>query len=403
MSGYFEETSGLSAAKFIFFIGKVETLSFFSLAIKEQLEKRGASCFVFDFEKEFESYTKLVWFADEHTILLTFNFIGLSGEELFQEEDGETFFDKRNVVCVNYLVDHPAYYPSQFQKLPKKYMQFCVDREHVRFTETYYPRVRYTAFLPLAGSSLGGEVEYGKRPMELVFVGNYVHPDTFLPFQNRLGAEEAAFYQEIIDYFKEYPDTGLTEGISRFFLRDFPDIKRNELRDGIINTMFVDLYLRFHFRGEIIKNLAEHGFPVHLYGSGWEKLDTDRKEHLVLHGPTDTAGCLTAMSRAKISLNIMPWFKEGAHDRVYSGMLCGSVMVSDKSRYMTETIKEGAVFFDLKEREKLIRITEELLSQEERSGKIAEAGRNFALENHTWEKRTNVLLSHIKLFGALDP
>ena len=403
MSVYLKGKTEIPATtKFIFFIGKVETLSFFSLAIKENLEKLGFSCFVFDFDEEFESYARLVWFADEHTVLLTFNFIGLSGEELFQEKDGETFFDQRGVICVNYLVDHPAYYPKQFQKLPKKYMQFCVDREHVRFTETYYPRVRYSAFLSLAGSSLGEGMDYEKRPMDIVFAGNYTSPDTFLPFQNRLGAEESAFYQEIIDYFKEYPDTGLTEGISRFFLRDFPDIKRNELRDGVINTMFIDLHLRFHFRGEVIKNLAEHGFSVHLYGSGWEKLDTDRKDQLILHGPADTAGCLKAMSQSKISLNIMPWFKEGAHDRVYSGMLCGSVVLSDKSRYMTETIKEGACFFDLKEPESLIRAADDILSQEEKSKEIAEIGRHYAAEHHTWEKQTYVLLSHIKASAVLD-
>lgn len=402
MSGFLKEKTGIpGGTKFIFLIGKVETLSFFSLAIKRQLEQAGFSCFIFDFDEEFESFQELAWFADEHTILLTFNFIGLSGEEIFQYEDGTTFFDKREIFCVNYLVDHPAYYPKQFQKLPKKYMQFCVDKEHVRFTEKYYPRVRYSAFLPLAGSCLGECVPYEKRTKEIVFAGNYTRPETFLPFQNRLGAEETAFYQEIIDYFKEYPDTGLTEGISRFFLRDFPDIKKRELRDGVINTMFIDLYMRFYFRGLAVKMLSEHGFSVHLYGSGWDRLDTGGKENLILHGPTDTAGCLKAMGEAKISLNIMPWFKEGAHDRVYSGMLSGSVVLSDRSRYMDETIKAGACFFDLKKPEGLLRFADEILSKEEASREIAETGQAYAKEHHTWENRTNVLLSHIQASGLL--
>lgn len=400
MSGYLKTDLGIpKKTKFLFIIGKVETLSFFSLAIKEELEKQGFCCFVFDFAEEFESFMKLTWFADEHTVLLTFNFIGLSGEEVFQWEDGDTFFNKRGVRCVNYLVDHPAYYPKQFRNLPKHYIQFCVDKEHVRFTNTYYPKVRYCAFLPLAGSGMNKGNPYKRRSCDIVFAGNYTPPETFLPFQNRLGAEETAFYQDIIDYFKENPDTGLTEGISRFFLRDFPNIKRDELRDGIINTMFIDLYIRFYFRGAVVKKLADHGFSVHLYGSGWERLETERKEMLTFHGPTDTAGCLAAMNQAKISLNVMPWFKEGAHDRVYSGMLCGGVVLSDKSIYMSETITKEAYFYDLKDLEGLLRIADEILSQEEKSMEVAEMGERFAREKHTWKDRTNVLLSHINASG----
>lgn len=403
MSFYFKSDSGIPEnTKFIFIIGKVETLSFFSMAIKKELEKKGFPCFVFNFDEEFESYMKLTWFADAHTVLITFNFIGLSGEEVFQEPDGTNFFDKRGIACVNYLVDHPAYYPKQFQNLPKRYMQLCVDREHVRFTNTYYPKVRYPAFLPLAGSRAKEMVPYKKRQQEIVFAGNYTPPETFLPFQNRLGKEENAFYQEMIDYFVENPDTGLTEGISRFFCRDFPDIKKQELRDGIINTMFVDLYIRFYFRGAVIKQLAEHGFPVHLYGSGWDKLNTKRKDNLILHGPADTEGCLRAMSRARISLNVMPWFKEGAHDRVYSGMLSGSVVLSDESRYMNETISKEACFYNLGNMESLPGIADEILSKEEKSAEIAEMGEAFATEKHTWKNRTDVLVGHIKAAGLFS-
>lgn len=132
-------------------------------------------------------------------------------------------------------------------------------------------------------------------------------------------------------------------------------------------------------------------------GTDWIR----KGKRLILHGPADTAGCLRAMGDAKISLNIMPWFKEGAHDRVYSGMLSGSVVLSDRSRYMDETIKEGVCFFDLKEPESLLRKTDEILNQEERSRKIAQEGRAYAEKQHTWEERTNVLIFHIQASGLL--
>ena len=55
----------------------------------------------------------------------------------------------------------------------------------------------------------------------------------------------------------------------------------------------------------------------------------------------DSLGCLQQISRAKISLNVMPWFKDGAHDRVFNSMLNGAVCLSDGSRYLDECLKDG--------------------------------------------------------------
>lgn len=386
--------------KFIFLTGKVETLSYFSLAIKEELEKKGFSCFVFEFEKEFESFMKLTWFADEESCLFTFNFIGLSGEEVFEGKDGRTFWEERGVACVNYLVDHPAYYQQPMSgRLPKRYVQFCVDKEHERYTKRFFPKVKYSAFLPLAGSRCKRPLPYEEREIKVMFAGNYTPLETFTPYINRLGESEAAFYREILNHFITCPDTPLGEGLEFFFRRDFPEIKEREMRDAVVNSLFIDLYIRFYFRGLVIKTLAESGIPVDVYGSGWELLPCEGKENILIHGAQKTEGCLQAMGQAQISLNCMPWFKEGSHDRIYSSMLCGAVAVTDKSRYLTEKIKTEAVFYDLKELKRLPEQINELLNKPEKARKTAAMGQQYAQENHTWENRIETILAHLKIAG----
>lgn len=45
---------------------------------------------------------------------------------------------------------------------------------------------------------------------------------------------------------------------------------------------------------------------------------------------------MQAMRDARIALNVMPWFKDGAHDRVFTAMLQGTAALTDDSRYLRE-------------------------------------------------------------------
>ena len=56
------------------------------------------------------------------------------------------------------------------------------------------------------------------------------------------------------------------------------------------------------------------------------------------------------MNRAKITLNVMPWFKNGAHDRVFNAMLNGSVSLTDGSVYLDDEVlcDDNCIKYDLK-------------------------------------------------------
>ena len=47
------------------------------------------------------------------------------------------------------------------------------------------------------------------------------------------------------------------------------------------------------------------------------------------------------MRDARIALNVMPWFKDGAHDRVFTAMLQGTAALTDDSRYLREECRDG--------------------------------------------------------------
>ena len=100
------------------------------------------------------------------------------------------------------------------------------------------------------------------------------------------------------------------------------------------------------------------------------------------------------MRDAKIALNVMPWFKDGVHDRIFTAMLQKAVALTDDSKYLREQFTDGEdiVYFSLEEREHLPDIIRMLLRDEEKLMRIAENGYRQACEKNTWRVRTQELL-----------
>jgi spore maturation protein CgeB len=101
------------------------------------------------------------------------------------------------------------------------------------------------------------------------------------------------------------------------------------------------------------------------------------------------------MRDAKLSLNVMPWFKNGAHDRIFTAMLQKSVSLTDDSQFLREefTDRKELVFYDLKEWKELPGLVRELLRQPELLQNIADTGYQCANSAHTWRSRAHRLIN----------
>lgn len=103
------------------------------------------------------------------------------------------------------------------------------------------------------------------------------------------------------------------------------------------------------------------------------------------------------LGKSKISVNVMPWFKDGAHDRIFNSQLNGAVCISDSSIYLREIFTEGQdiLFFRQSDVGEAVRITWELLKDEDRMQQIADAGYRTAAGGHTWGDFAKSLLAFI--------
>ena len=379
--------------KLVLFTKGIETLSFFSEQLGEAFEKLGSEVFYFDQCAEYDSLARLVWFSEPGvTAAVSFNFDGCRGESYLTDAKGVNFFEARGIPLINIVVDHPFYYHKFLPYLPEDYTQIYIDREHGAYLERFFPEIKRGPFLPLAGTSLwgtDGPPGWDERPIDVVFTGNYTPLSHFEPALTRINDEYTEFYYGIIQDFIEHPHLGMGTGIIRHLEREVEDISEAGIKEIMPDMIMIDLYVRNYFRGEVVKSLAEAGIPVTCYGAGWEHLECARPDMLIRGEPLSSLDCLRQISRAKISLNVLPWFKEGAHDRVFNSMLNGAVCITDWSRYLEEELEAGEdlLFYELNEREALAEETRALLGDRERWEEISRRGFRTASERHTWAAR----------------
>jgi len=89
----------------------------------------------------------------------------------------------------------------------------------------------------------------------------------------------------------------------------------------------------------------------------------------------------------------MPWFKDGAHDRVFNTLLNGALLVTDDSIYLRSILKDGenCIMFSLDTIEEMPKKLEMLLNDEKRLQQVIKSGYNTAIGKHTWKERAEFL------------
>lgn len=387
--------------KIILFTGGVETLEYFSLQLNNSFIEMGYETFLFDLNDQFDSFNKLIQFCKSgDATMITFNFIGLSGEEIFNS-NGVFFFDTYNIKCLNIVVDHPFYYHKNYANLPKHYIQFCIDKTHMEYMMRFYKNVELGEFLPLAGSSckkvnINGMKPISEKNIDIMFAGNYTPPSRFEAQITRINDDYTKFYYGIIDDLLDNPSQSMDEVFLKHLALEIPDLSDDDLATCMANMIFIDLYVRFTVRGNVLRTLIDNGFKIHGFGAGLNLVKYKHPENLIHYGGVNSITCLRKQYRSKISLNVMPWFKNGAHDRIFNASMNGAVSLSDDSIYLRELFDDKSIaFYDLKCLDKLPDIAERLLNDDSLLETMSKNAYEITSNAHTWRHRALTLAKYI--------
>ena len=239
------------------------------------------------------------------------------------------------------------------------------------------------------------------RDIDILYAGNLsrVLIEQLIPdFDQFPEIDGAMFSHDVLSRLINEPDLTTENAIlDRLHDLNVPlDSPDDELR-YINGFRFLDGYAVSYYRELAIRIPAECGLKISILGLGWEQCDWIDNPNITLLGKVGAGEVLKYMLRSRIVLNTLTWFKNGAHDRIFNGILSGAYAVSDSSKYLKE-ITEGMSsddislkLFDLKEIEKLPDILNHALSVTNDPDRVS-TGSDWVESNHSWGRRMEEIL-----------
>lgn len=376
--------------KYIIFQSKTDSLNTFAHLIADGLQKMGGrSVLMADMQDEGRARREVYAFAKPgNTVALFFNHTGLN----LLTEDRDTIWNVLDVDCYDFIVDHPMYYHPALIFPVRRLTFLCVDQHHQEFIQRFYPNVR-SIFFPHAGIKADGPfIPFEQRSMDILFTGAYLIDHSIAFHTQGLGEGLAQIWRECFSLLKSHTHFTLEQAIETCLGKKGIQLPEDDLRDTVRLFRDMDGMIRSYTRARVVKILADNDIKLHVYGEGWEHLDC-KQENLTVHARVPFDETITLMADAKIVLNIMPWFKSGVHDRVFSAMLNQSVCLTDSSEYMDQFLLDGknALLFSLDNLEALPDKLRYYMQRPDLLKEIASQGFQYATDTQTWQNRARLL------------
>lgn len=404
----------------IFFKGIYDTLDLFSDHLQEAFEQLGFKTFVYHAGNEVQSKDELLAMLKKEKggyAVVAFNNLGYN-LDMALSENGEISADavEPKAACIgeraenvnvweyyqipyiDILMDHPFHFERPLKGMPSTAVLLCVDRNHVKYIRRYYKNIRQVDFLPHAGIELGKKHKpLHDRKIDVLYAGAlpiYTVAKMIPDLPEMYGVDTAKMMPEILRELVIHPDKTTEQVIEEYVSANGRCLEEEELRQLIVHMRFIDSYATSFYREQAVRILVENGIEVTTYGVGWNQCEWSDNPYLKYAGKVLAPQVLPLMNDSKIVLNTMTWFKAGAHDRIFNGMLAGAVVATDDSTYVNREFKDGKelVLFKKTELATLPERICDLFGHLSRAQEIADCGYNVANTRHTWKNRVEYII-----------
>ncbi|MBO5483683.1 MAG: glycosyltransferase family 1 protein [Lachnospiraceae bacterium] len=324
--------------------------------------------------------------------------VTINGMLLEKESDLRKMILKDGIIYATMLMDHPLIHHERLRTSYPYCLVLSPDKKHVDYLRRYYPNIWKTGFLAHGGCQAQKRVvPYGERTFDLSFMGSYNRPEEIWQEIEGYPEQMKILMENCVYYLLHHTEKTLEEAMEKVFYQFGIEIPWEEFAPIASEFRAVDRYVRCYYRDKVLRILLENEIEVHVFGDGWERMELSGSSRLQIHGRVGYQESLEIVADSKISLNVMPWFKEGSHDRVFSAMLNGAVCLTDSSEYLKEECKEGTnlLCYSLDNLEQLPFLVRSVLDDVERGRSIAEAGKKLAEQKHTWAVRGREFLEYL--------
>ena len=310
----------------------------------------------------------------------------------------ENVWDYFHIPYLNILMDHPFHYEKPLCNAPSTSIVLCTDRNHVKYIRRFFRNIHQVDFLPHAGVELQCKHKpIAERGIDVLYAGAlpiYTVAKMIPDLSSIREVDGEDMMQSVLSDLVHNPQKTTEQAIEEYVKSKRNDVSDERLREIIVKMRFVDSYATSFFREQAVRILVESGIQVTAYGTGWDQCEWSDNPHLTYGGKVLAPQILPLMNDSKLVLNTMTWFKAGAHDRIFNGMLAGAAVVTDDSTYMRREFTDGRelVMFSLQDLATLPERVFDLFGHITHMQEMADCGYHAASERHTWKNRAEYLV-----------
>lgn len=308
---------------------------------------------------------------------------------------------------VAYMVDHPCHHRDRLSLFDRNILVTFPDRKHVEYVKQFYPQLTMVEFLPHAGMAAGKGLgkAFAERTHNLVFAGSYYDVMRYEKTIEGMEAHTKNFVRACIQCLEQRPELTVEQAMS-VVLYGEEALKQTVLpinfseKSNSDLLLFLDEYIRTKVRAQVVSQVAASGQDIEVYGSGWESFTCNHMEHVHVRGEVDFGTLQKILDDTKIFLNIMPWFKDGSHERVFTAIEHGAVVLNDESTYLMEMLpdREMVFYYSLSSLEKIEEILTAMLQKEDME-QVRLAAQELVSRKHLWCNRSEWILKQYRRYG----
>lgn len=390
--------------RFILFYSGIESFNHFTDQIDKELKQMGHETFILDLRDAKgavnHSLTGLTEFMHCHVdAAIGYEQMPVTGHAFVE------LWDEADIPVISIFMDPPFRFGNYNRDLPKNYLRFCCDSEHISFCRRFYSSsIPNVHFLPHAATVPTDAVpSFNEKKYDLLFSGTYYSPDGYLStIKEKYSDNLRNLLYEAIDFMKSYPEHSFPTAVDRILSLGGYNADEKTRLLVMESGEEADWYIRMYYREKVVDSILDSGRDLWLLGRGWENhKKAGFKNMHILSDRVSFRESLRFMADSRINLNVMPWFKDGTHDRIFNTLLRDSLPLTDSSLYLKDhfTDHSSIEFYDLYHIDKLPSIIEALLKHPDNTQRIIKAGKQIVIEKFTWKNIVYELIEASKAFA----
>lgn len=293
----------------------------------------------------------------------------------------------------HYILDHPLYHYKALKVQLNNYNVICLDTFHAKLIRESFPHIREVKVIPLSAdeysisniskkycqdnmADTNSDSSYNtlsyhkcsKRAVKLLFTSTYTDPVKVALLYNKSGLniqnnnindkdinDNSTKNTLIKDIDNDYllnallNNPSFTQEKAVQYLRSLNILDNSSSTIQYLhNNFLIDVYLQCIIREEIVSTIIKNRIPITIYGHSWDAfvdkcdiLIPEYTKYLDIRKEVTYNRLPAIYSNARLSLNQMPWFKGGMHDRIPLALMNGCLSLTDASTYLTDVLNIG--------------------------------------------------------------